>query len=155
VEENATSVAALLLTRAASRLQNASSVDDAELQALNRLSERIIGAAIEIHSALGPGLLESVYRECMIYELRASGLSVTAERSVSICYKQLKLEGGYRLDLLVENQIIVELKSVEKVLPVHLAQLLSYLRLTNKRLGLLINFNVPRLVQGVSRRING
>lgn len=130
-------------------------MDDEELLALNRLSSRIIEAAIEIHSVLGPGLLESVYRECMIYELRNAGLSVAAERSVPICYKQLRLEGGYRLDLLVENQIIVELKSVEKVLPVHLAQLLSYLRLTNKRLGLLINFNVPRLFQGVSRRING
>ena len=130
-------------------------MDDAELRALNGLSSRIIEASIEIHSVLGPGLLESVYRECLIYELGNAGLSVATERSVPICYKELRLEGGYRLDLLVENQIIVELKSVEKVLPVHLAQLLSYLRLTNKPLGLLINFNVPRLFQGVNRLING
>ena len=130
-------------------------MDDAELRALNGLSSRIIEASIEIHSVLGPGLLESVYRECLIYELRNVGLSVATERSVPICYKELRLEDGYRLDLLVENQIIVELKSVEKVLPVHLAQLLSYLRLTNKPLGLLINFNVPRLFQGVNRLING
>jgi GxxExxY protein len=129
-------------------------MDDAERQALNCLSSRIIAAAIEIHSALGPGLLESVYRECMLYELAASGLSLVAERSVPICYKELKLEGGYRLDILVENEIIVELKSVEKILPVHSAQLLSYLRLMNKPLGLLINFNVPYLVQGIKRLIN-
>ena len=130
-------------------------MDDLQRQALNGLSSRIIAAAIEIHSALGPGLLESVYRTCMIYELRASGLSVTAEQIVPIRYKEFILEGGYRLDLLVENEIIVELKSVEKVLPVHSAQLLSYLRLTDKRLGLLINFNVPCLVQGIRRLING
>jgi GxxExxY protein len=140
---------------AALLLQTAASMDDAELRALNGLSSRIIEAAIEIHSVLGPGLLESVYRECLIYELGNAGLSVATERSVAICYKELRLEGGYRLDLLVENQIIVELKSVEKVLPVHVAQLLSYLRLTKKPLGLLINFNVPRLFQGVNRLING
>jgi GxxExxY protein len=130
-------------------------MDDAERQALNGISSRVIGAAIEIHSALGPGLLESVYRECMIYELRAAGLSVTAEQGVPINYKGLKLEGGYRLDLVVQNEVIVELKSVEKILPVHSAQLLSYLRLTGKRLGLLINFNVPLLFQGITRLING
>ena len=130
-------------------------MDDAELQAFNSLSSRIIEAAIEIHSTLGPGLLEGVYRACMMYELRASGLSVESEQIVPIYYKGLILEGGYRLDLLVESKIIVELKSVETLLPVHSAQLLSYLRLTNKRLGLLINFNVPRLVQGIRRLING
>jgi GxxExxY protein len=123
--------------------------------ALNSLSSRIIAAAIEIHSTIGPGLLESIYRACMIHELQASGLDVAAERTVPIRYKNLVLEGGYRLDLLVEDEIIVELKSVETVLPVHGAQLLSYLRLTNKSLGLLINFNVPRLVQGITRVING
>ena len=125
-----------------------------ELQQLNGISFAIIQAAIEIHRTLGPGLLESVYRSCMIHEITERGLSVVAEQSVAIRYKNLILDVGYRLDLLVEGVVIVELKSVEVILPVHRAQLLSYLRLTNRRLGLLINFNVPALVKGVKRIIN-
>ena len=117
----------------------------------DRTSFLIIGAAIEIHKALGPGLLESAYRTCMIYELRARRLKVCSELVVPVRYKELVLDGGYRLDLLVEDAIIVELKSVETVLPVHRAQVLSYLRLLNKQLGLLINFNVERIVVGVDR----
>ena len=101
---------------------------DCERAALNRISERIIECAIRIHSALGPGLLESVYRTCMIWELRESGLSVVSEILIPVCYKHMVLDGAYRIDLLVENAIIVELKAVEIVLPVHYAQLLSYLR---------------------------
>ena len=126
--------------------------DDRET--LNGISERIIEGAIEIHSALGPGLLESAYKACMIYELRERGFSVASELLVPICYKGLKLEGAYRIDLLVNQEVIIEVKSVEVVLPVHHAQLLSYLKLMNKRLGLLINFNVPRVVQGVKRIVN-
>jgi GxxExxY protein len=118
------------------------------------LSCRIIAAAIEIHSTIGPGLLESVYRACMLHELRRAGMKVDAEQLVPICYKDLVLEGSYRIDLLVNDDIILELKAVEQLLPVHHAQLLSYLRLTDKPLGLLINFNVPRLVQGVRRVVN-
>ena len=103
--------------------------------ALDRLSFLIIQAGIEIHKALGPGLLESAYRTCMIYELQERGLSVLSEIVVPVRYKHLLLDGGYRLDLLVEDAIITELKSVETVLPVHRAQVLSYLRLTDKRLG--------------------
>jgi GxxExxY protein len=125
-----------------------------DADALNRLSSRIIEAAIEIHSTLGPGLLESAYRTCMIYELHERGLSVVAEQIVPVYYKKLVLDTAYRLDLLVEDEVIVELKSVEAVMPVHHAQLLSYLRLTDKRLGLLINFNVPMLVGGVRRIVN-
>ncbi|MCM3879227.1 MAG: GxxExxY protein [Vicinamibacterales bacterium] len=108
-----------------------------------------------MHSVLGPGLLESVYRACLLRELSGSGLKVLAEQIVPVMYKEVLLEGGYRLDLIVEDQIIVEVKSIEREAPVHRAQLLSYLRLTGKPLGLLINFNVPKLVQGVTRLING
>jgi GxxExxY protein len=123
--------------------------------ALNALSHQIIAAAIEIHSALGPGLLEGVYRTCMIHELRGLGLNVAVEQVVPIYYKGLLLEGSYRVDLMNDDVIILELKSVEHVLPVHRAQLLSYLRLTQRPLGLLINFNVPRVVQGICRLVNG
>ena len=116
--------------------------------ALDRISYLIIQAAIEIHKALGPGLLESAYRTCMIHELGLRNLKVSAELIVPVRYKKLLLDGGYRLDLLVEEAVIVELKSVEMVLPVHRAQLLSYLRLTEKSLGLLINFNVERVRPG-------
>lgn len=122
--------------------------------ALNETSFLIIQLAIKIHKKLGPGLLENVYRLCMIYELQTAGLKVLTEQIVPICYGELRLDGGYRLDLIVNDALIIEIKSVEKLLPVHHAQLLSYLRLTGKPLGLLINFNVSRLVQGVKRIVN-
>ena len=122
---------------------------------LNRISFLIIQSAIQVHRALGPGLLESIYRHCIIYELRERGLNVVAEQIVPIRYGPLIFEAGYRLDLLVEDQVLVELKAVELILPVHHAQLLSYLRLTGKPLGLLINFNVPVLADGVTRKMNG
>jgi GxxExxY protein len=124
-------------------------------EALNALSRQIIGTAIEIHSFLGPGLLESVYRTCMIYEMRASGMTVDAEKLVAIYYKNRVLDGSYRIDVLVNDSIVLELKAVDQILPVHRAQLLSYLRLTDKPLGLLINFHVPKLVEGVRRMVNG
>ena len=108
-------------------------------QSLNAVSLEIVEAAIEIHRTVGPGLLESVYRSCMIYELRERGLTVMAEQFVAVRYKKLVLDASYRIDLLVEGAVIVELKSVETVLLVHHAQLLSYLRLMNRRLGLLLN----------------
>jgi GxxExxY protein len=122
---------------------------------LNDISFLIIQSAIEVHRTIGPGLLESVYRACMIYELRQRDLSVVSERAVTIQYKGVIIEGGYRLDLLISDAVLVEIKAVEVVLPVHHAQLLSYLRLTNKPLGLFINFNVPVLVKGVKRIMNG
>ena len=126
-----------------------------ESRQLNDISFLIIQAAIEVHRTLGPGLLESVYRTCMIYELRQRNLDVIAERLVPICYKEVIFEGGYRLDLQVADQIIVEIKAVENLLPVHHAQVLSYLRLTRKPIGLLINFSVPVLIKGVKRIMNG
>jgi GxxExxY protein len=125
-----------------------------DLQKLNDLAYRIIGAAIEIHRVLGPGLLESTYLTCMIYELRQRGLTVLSEQIVPVRYKELILDGGYRLDLIVEDTIVVELKAVEVLLPVHRQQLLSYLKHTNKPLGLLINFNVEILADGVTRLKN-
>ncbi len=122
---------------------------------LNHISFLIIQSAIQVHRVLGPGLLENIYRSCIIYELRERGLNVVAEQSVPIRYGHLIFEAGYRLDLLVEDQVLVELKAIEMILPIHHAQLLSYLRLTGKPLGLLINFNVPVLINGVTRKMNG
>ena len=115
------------------------------------LSGQIIGAAIEVHRNLGPGLLESAYEECLAYELRQKKLSYERQKELPIVYKNLKLEYGYKLDLLVENSIIVEIKSVEKIAPVHTAQILTYMRLANIKIGLLINFNVTVLKNGIKR----
>jgi len=122
---------------------------------LNKITESIIGAAIEVHKALGPGLLESAYEECLCKELSLRGIKFTRQITVPVEYKNTKLECGYRLDLLVENSIVVEIKSVEKLMPVHEAQLLTYLRLGHWNIGLLINFNVSLLKDGVRRRVLG
>ncbi len=122
---------------------------------LNQLSSQIIKAAINIHKELGPGLLESVYQSCIVIELRYMGINVQSEVPLPIFYRGEKVhEEGFRLDLLVEDTIIVELKSVEKVQAVHKKQLLTYLRLANKPLGLLINFNETLLKDGITRIIN-
>ena len=121
----------------------------------NEISEKIVGAAIEVHKELGPGLMESIYQKCLTFELRESGLKVEAEVEVPVRYKGTEIEGGFRLDLLVEDKVILELKAVERVLPVYSAQLLSYLKLCGLKLGLLINFNVPVLKQGIKRVVNG
>jgi len=123
-------------------------------QTLDRITLHIIQAAIEVHKHLGPGLLESLYRECLIFELRDRGLNVVVEELIPIFYKGRALNGYYRIDLLVEDAVIVELKSIETVLPVHCAQVLTYLRLTSKPVGLLMNFNVSYLVKGVRRIVN-
>jgi GxxExxY protein len=121
----------------------------------NELTHTIIGAAIEVHRALGPGLLESTYRNCLIRELTLRGTNVASERPISVIYKQTKLECGFRLDLLIEDTIIVELKSIEAIAPVHEATILTYLRLSGHALGLLINFNVAILKDGIRRYIVG
>jgi GxxExxY protein len=123
-------------------------------EALDRITLAIIQAGIEVHRHLGPGLLEGLYRECLLFELRARGLKVIVEELIPIFYKGQRLYGHYRIDLLVEDTVIVELKSMETVLPVHYAQVLTYLRLTDKPVGLLINFNVSYLRQGVRRIVN-
>lgn len=120
---------------------------------INRLTEKIIGAAIEVHRNLGPGLLESAYETCLAYELEQSGLSFERQKALPLRYKDIHLDQGYRLDLLVENQIIVELKVVDKIAPVHEAQILSYLKFSGCKVGLLINFNVKLLKNGIHRFI--
>jgi GxxExxY protein len=113
----------------------------------------IIGAAIEVHRALGPGLLESPYEECLCHELHLRGRSFRRQVDLPVSFKGLKLDCGYKIDLVVDDVVILELKCVEKVLPIHEAQLLTYLKLSGKRVGLLINFNVPLLTQGIIRRV--
>jgi hypothetical protein len=121
----------------------------------NEITERIIGSAIEVHKILGPGLLESAYEECLFYELRKTGLKVEKQKTLPIQYKEITLETGYRIDLLVEDRIIVELKAVEDINEIHIAQTLTYMRLSNCKIGLLINFNVLRLKDGVKRLRRG
>ena len=118
---------------------------------INKITEKIIGCAIEIHRQLGPGLLESAYEDCMVYEMQLQGLQFVKQKPVPIIYKEIKLDCGYRLDLLVENEVIVELKSVEALAPVHDAQILTYMKFSNKSVGLLINFNVLVLKHGIRR----
>ena len=117
----------------------------------NRIAKEIVDAAFKVHFALGPGLLESVYKACLVHKLGQRGLKVEQEKPVPIIFEGLRLEAGLRLDLLVENKVVVELKAVEKILPVFGAQLLSYLRLSGHELGLLINFNAPVLKKGIKR----
>ena len=119
-----------------------------------RLTDKVIRAAIEVHRGLGPGLFEEVYKACLKHELQKVGLQVTSEVNLPVVYDGIELELGYRIDLLVENQLIVELKSVTKLLPVHNAQLLTYIRLANIDTGLLLNFNTPVLKDGIKRVVN-
>ncbi len=125
------------------------------LDELNKISKQILDAAIEVHKQLGPGLLESVYEYCLCKELELRKIKYERQVKIPIFYKNEPVGSDYIIDILVEDELILELKAVEKVLPIHKAQLLSYLRLTNKRLGILINFNVPILVEGWKRVING
>jgi GxxExxY protein len=118
-----------------------------------QLTESIIGAGIEVHRELGPGLLESAYEECFCHELHVRGISFQRQVDLPVKYKGLSLDCGYRLDVVVENQVVVELKSIEQILPIHQAQLLTYLRLSGKKVGLLMNFNVSVLKSGIVRRV--
>ena len=120
---------------------------------LNTLTGSIIGAAIEVHKVLGPGLLESAYEECLCHELALRKLSYQRQLALPVKYKGIQLDCGYRIDLMVENMVILELKAVDKLEPIHEAQLLTYLKLTGVEVGLLINFNVPVLKDGIKRLI--
>lgn len=121
---------------------------------INKITQEIIGAAIEVHKELGPGLLESAYQECLYFELLERGLSVQKELELPVVYKEVQLDCGYRIDLFVENEVIVELKSVKELEDIHIAQTLTYLKLSNKKIGLLINFNETKLMDGLRRLIN-
>src|SRR5215467_11814460 len=117
------------------------------------LTEQIIGAAIEVHRAIGPGLFEAIYEECLCHELSLRGLNFERQLLVPVVYKGVRLESKYRLDVLVQDTVILELKTIERILPIHEAQLLTYLRLLAKPVGLIINFNVPALRHGIVRRV--
>jgi len=127
---------------------------DPERTRLDSLTDGIIGAAISVHRVLGPGLLESAYEECLCFELRHADLRFERQVPLPIVYKEVRLNCGYRMDLVVEDSVIIEIKAVERIVPVHEAQLLSYLKLTGKKVGLLMNFHVPVLKQGIKRVVN-
>jgi GxxExxY protein len=126
-----------------------------ERERANALSREVIGAAIEVHKALGAGLLESAYEECLCQELKLRGIPFERQVDLPIEYKGMKLSAGYRMDVVVDGLVVLELKSIEKILPIHEAQLLTYLRMSKTWLGLLINFNVPVLKEGIRRRVQG
>jgi len=125
-----------------------------EREKLNRITECIIGAAIEVHRALGPGLLESAYQACLAFEVVQRGVRVEVQKPLPVIYHEVKLDCGYRLDLLAEEAVIVEIKAVDHLMPIHKAQLLSYLKLSGCKVGLLINFNVKVLKDGIVRMVN-
>jgi GxxExxY protein len=121
----------------------------------NEISKIVFECALKVHKALGPGLLESAYVECMFYELKKYNLKVEKQKALPLIYEEVKLDAGYRIDIIIEDKFIVEIKSVESLNDVHLAQILTYLRLSDCKLGLLINFNVKLLKEGVRRVVNG
>lgn len=121
---------------------------------INQLTEQILKCAFSVHSALGPGLLESAYEECLYYELLQSGLKVEKQKALPLVYREVKLDAGYRIDLLVENSVVVEIKSIEAFTDVHIAQVLTYLKLSGCKIGLLLNFNVTSLKNGIKRLAN-
>jgi len=121
---------------------------------LNDISGKIIECAIKVHRVLGPGLLESTYEACLVHEIRKAGLKVESQVFLPVIYEGIEIDAGYRLDILVEDAVIIELKAVESILSIHEAQLLTYLKLSHKKLGLLINFNVVLLKNGIKRKVN-
>ena len=120
----------------------------------NELSKVVFNCALKVHQALGPGLLESAYEECLFYELKKIGLDVQKQKALPLVYEEVKLDVGYRIDIILENKLIIEVKSVEALNNVHFAQLLTYLKLTNCKLGMLINFNVTLIKNGIKRIVN-
>ena len=124
-----------------------------EEEELNALTQQILGCAYKVHTGLGPGLLESAYEECLYYEMHKAGLKVKRQIDIPLSYEEVKLSVGFRLDLIVEDKVIVEVKAIEAFKDIHTAQVLTYLRLTNYKVGLLINFNVPSLKLGIKRLI--
>jgi GxxExxY protein len=132
-------------------VKNHMAVIYSDLKLLNDLSYQIIGAAYKVHRELGPGLLESSYEVCLEYELSLAGFHVERQKILPVTYSGVQLNAGYRIDLLIENQIILEIKSVDEIIPIHKAQLMTYLKLSRLKLGLLLNFNVPDMKAGLKR----
>ena len=129
-------------------------LEDSKYLSENEISQKVIGAAIKIHKPLGPGLLESTYEACLIFELKNLGLNVEKQVALPVVYEGVKLDAGYRIDLLVEKKVIIELKSVNEVSDIYLAQILTYLKLSNCKLGILINFNELKVIDGIRRIVN-
>ena len=129
-------------------------MSEQSVDGLNRISRAVVGSALEVHSALGPGLLEAAYEACLARELHLRGVQVATQVGLPVTYRGVRIDLGYRLDLVVDGALVVEVKAVAKLLPIHHAQLLSYLRLSGLRLGLLINFHVPHLRDGIKRMAN-
>jgi len=127
---------------------------DPVAERINLITEKAIGCAIEVHKAIGPGLLESAYEECLCYELSQNGLSFQRQVPLPVVYKDVKLDCGYQLDIIVEDLVILEIKAVERIIPIHEAQLLSYLRMLDKRIGLILNFHAAVLRNGIKRIVN-
>lgn len=127
---------------------------DPERERLDLLTEKIIGFGIDVHRGLGPGLLESAYEECICYELGQAGIRFTRQTHLPVCYKNVKLDCGYRMDVVVEDSVILEVKTVDRLIAIHDAQLLSYLKMSGLRVGLLMNFHVPVLKSGLKRMVN-
>ena len=121
---------------------------------INQLTEQILKCAFNVHSALGPGLLESAYEACLYYELQQTGLKVERQKSLPLVYKEVRLDAGYRIDLLVEGRVVIEIKSIEAFTDVHIAQVITYLKLSGCKIGLLLNFNVSSLKNGIKRLVN-
>jgi GxxExxY protein len=121
---------------------------------IENIFKKVLDCSFKVHTALGPGLLESAYEECLYYELKQSGLDVQKQKALPLIYEEVKLDIGYRIDLLVENRVIIEIKSVESLADIHMAQILTYLKLSKCKLGLLVNFNVKHLKGGIKRVIN-
>ena len=120
---------------------------------IEKIFKKVLDCSFQVHTALGPGLLESAYEECLYYEIQQSGLNVLMQVRLPLVYKEVKLDAGYRIDLLVENKVIIEVKSIESLADIHLAQILTYLKLSGCKLGLLVNFNVSHLKDGIKRVI--
>ncbi|HRN26311.1 MAG: GxxExxY protein [Ignavibacteriaceae bacterium] len=123
------------------------------MQEINELTGRIIGCAIDVHKILGPGLLESAYEECLCYELAENKILFERQKPIPVNYKSIKLDAGYRIDILVEKKVVLELKSIDVLAPIHTAQILTYLKFSEKKIGLLINFNVTKLKDGLKRYV--
>lgn len=123
------------------------------MQEINELTSKIIGCAIDVHKILGPGLLESAYEECLCYELAENKILFERQKPIPVNYKTIKLDAGYRIDILVENKVVLELKSIDVLAPIHKAQILTYLKFSEKKIGLLINFNVTKLKDGLKRYV--
>jgi GxxExxY protein len=145
---------ATVITASPRRRRGAENFAEDDVRDLNELSGTIVDAAIRVHSALGPGLLESAYETCLAYELRERGLLVRTQVALPVVYKAIQMDLAYRIDLLVEESVVVELKTVSKLLPIHEAQLLTYLKLSGHRIGLLLNFHVPLMREGIKRMVN-